>query len=262
MAASSRAGGSGNRHAESDPLLFRGWQRSWSDSEFAAEQSEMPPATRERVASKALGANVVAPPADSTIAPSEAGCEPLPRSASGSEAPLGDCVTLHTLEGDRRPLSGDLRTLEDFLACLRKLEDGSVGTGVPNEQARQRHFVCVFGKGSSETFIEQCRGILAGRYQNATVKRMTWGTFLRRGAGIGAGVGAGAGAAAGLGVGLVTVPVVALLLMPLWAIEGAVWGTGIGAGAGAVGAAYGADDHVIVVEASFSERMSTMFERA
>ena len=42
------------------------------------------------------------------------------------------------------------------------------------------HFVCVFGRGSSEAFIEQCKGILSGRYPRATVQRTTWGHYVRQ----------------------------------------------------------------------------------
>ena len=102
-----------------------------------------------------------------------------------------------------------------MLAFLEREVDGRVPA-----------FVCVFGRGSSEAFIEQARGILAGRYPRARVRRATWGSYVRQGAWTGSGVGAGVGATAGVVAGAATVPLFAVVLAPLWALEGALWGAG------------------------------------
>ena len=88
-------------------------------------------------------------------------------SATAEASGDGDsCVVLRAETHERLSGEAELRTLAAVLAFLEREVDGRVPA-----------FVCVFGRGSSEAFIEQARGILAGRYPRARVRRATWGSY-------------------------------------------------------------------------------------
>ena len=109
---------------------------------------------------------------------------------------------------------------------------------------------------------------------------------MRNGAWYGAGVGAGVGVTAGVVFSAATVPILGVILAPLWALEGllfhslsrgldsgrhvsglslaprarrrhplagAIWGTAGGASLGVARGAMHADDHVVVVHGAFTD---------